>query len=647
MRKRFEYIIFLLVSRLLMWRILSFYRYFCDFITNSSLSLVGRSVYPAKAFCNLRIGWLPSIDLPKKNLKNHFRYLSFAALGLLMTKVSFCQENPIGVFEIKGCSTLDENRLDTMNSISEIMLVLFRDGYPYAMVDSSVSGADGRTVYQIVCGPRFRYVEVNWTGDQIDTLSLALHTNRVYRWEEVMVPRQDVLIRLANMGYPYSRVYTRSENIRQDTLELEHTLDTVRRIYVQEVQMKGDFQMNSQLFSRMTGISSDQVFSLDRIEQSKKIIRQWDFAELVSLEFDFNPYGVNLIYDMRNSQPSRFDLLIGLVPSNQPDKQYEITGNGYLDVRNQLKMGERIYLKFDKYTNTSQAFDVQLNFPYLPFIRAGILAEGQIDRRDSTVLDVHGRFGIQYQWKPSLRYAFFLQRDQSRLTGINTARLTRQARLPEELDYNFSAAGLSLIFQRLDHQINPRQGSVFRSTLTAGLRKLVWNGQILALELPPDQPSFRVQYQELPQRTVKTEIDVSWDKFIPIGLYSTFRLRTMGGWTWTSASLFQNEHRRLGGFQDFRGFPENSFLADAYSALTAEYRFLFGVESNVYAFTDVGFLHHPGADVNWNYPYSVGVGLNLGTKAGVFGISYAVGGQRNDPLSLSQSRINFGLMVNY
>ena len=568
-------------------------------------------------------------------------------LSFTLAKVSFCQQNNFKTIEFKGSCELDTSALDTLQTGEKILKHLLESGYPYATLDS-MSGVDYRTVgYVVDCGPIFRYVEVNWTGAQIAQLPVTHHTSRVYPWKEVMKTRREVLTRLANLGYPYTRIYTNPREIRNDTLVLEHTLDTIRRIYVQEVQMKGDFKMNSLLFGRMTGIAEDQVFSLDRIEQSKNVIRQWDFAKLDNLEYDFNPFGVNLIYDMSNGQPSRFDLLIGLVPSSQPNKQYEITGNGYLDVRNQLRMGERIYLKFDKYANSSQSFDIRFDFPYLPFIRSGVLAEGLIDRRDSTVLDVHGRLGLQYSWKPALKYAFFLQRDQSRLTGINTTRYMRSGVLPEELDYNYSAAGLNLTFQNLDHLINPRKGSVFRGTLIGGLRKLVWNGQILAIELPGDQPSFRQQYHELPQSTVKAEIDLSWEKFIPVALYGTFRFRSMVGWTWSSAGLYQNEYRRLGGFQDFRGFPENSFLADAFSAFTAEYRFLFGAESNVYAFTDVGFLHLPGDQATWNYPHSVGIGLNLGTKAGIFGISYAIGGQRHDPLSLDQSRVNFGLMVNY
>ncbi len=576
------------------------------------------------------------------------RYIhSMLLFGFMMVKVSFCQQNTFTDILFDGCGDLSVHSLDTLSDISEVLDQLFLYGYAYPVVDSVGITDEGEVRYRIDCGPQFRFVEIHWVGSLVDSLQIVQRKHHVYPWEEVMLPRTEILNHLANIGYPYSRVYTHPQMLKRDTLVMEHTLDTVRRVFVQDVELKGEFEMNPLLFSRMTGISGNQVFSMDRIEQSREVIRQWEFAELENIEYDFNPYGVNLIYNLRNRQPSRFDLLVGLVPSNLPDRQYEITGNGYLDVRNQLKMGERMFVKFDKYGHSSQAFDVQVDFPYLPFIRSGILAAGQIDRRDSTVLDVHGKLGVQYNWKPALRYAFFLQRDQSRLTGISTSRLKRQGVLPEDLDFNYSAAGLSMTLQKLDHLLNPRKGSMLRTSLTVGLRKLVWNAQILAIELPPDQTTFRAQYQALPERTVKVGVDVNWEKFIPVGMYSAFRFRTMGGGIWSSESLFQNELRRIGGFQNLRGFPENSFHADGYSISTAEYRFLFGEESNIYAFADAGFLHHPGSEPNWNFPYSVGIGLNLGTRAGIFGISYAVGGQRNDPLSLDQSRVNFGLMVNY
>ena len=382
---------------------------------------------------------------------------SILFFGFMMVKVSFCQQNTFTDIQFDGCGDLSFHNLDTLSEISEVLHELFLSGYAYPVVDSMGITHEGEVRYRIDCGPRFRFVEIHWMGSLVDSLQIVHHKSRVYPWEEVMVPRTEILNRLANIGYPYSRVYTHPQMLKRDTLVLEHTLDTVRRIFVQDVELKGDFEMNPLLFARMTGISENQVFSIDRIEQSQDVIRQWEFAELENIEYDFNPYGVNLIYNLRNRQPSRFDLLVGLVPSNLPDRQYEITGNGYLDVRNQLKMGERIFVKFDKYANSSQAFDVQVDFPYIPFVKSGILAEGQIDRRDSTVLDVQGKLGVQYNWKPALRYAFFLQRDQSRLTGVSTSRLKRQGVLPEDLDFNYSAAGLGMTLQRLDHLLNPRK----------------------------------------------------------------------------------------------------------------------------------------------------------------------------------------------
>ena len=567
-------------------------------------------------------------------------------VSIIATNLSYGQQDSM-LIQYRGDCSEGLIQSDSFLTEADISNLLFEKGYPYAQVDSVYDMENKVTTYLLECGPHFNYVHIHWTGQMAEELLAVQKRRKVISWREVLPQRENLLTGMVNKGYPYARLFTDPVAIRQDTLELEYSLDTIRRIYIQNVDLKGNFKMNQALFETMTGIGENQSFSLERIERSKQIIRQWDFADLKNLEYDFNPYRVNLIYHIEPSQPSRFDLLIGLVPSNHLNKKYEITGNAYLDIRNQLSMAERIYLKFDKYANSSQSIDLRFDFPYLPLIRSGILAEGLIDRRDSTVLDVHGRLGVQYRWRTNLKYAFFLQRDQSRLISIQSRRLSNTGKLPDELDYNYSAAGINLSFQTLDNTMNPRKGRVVHGTITAGLKKMVRNGQILAIELPSGQKSFQLQYDSLTQATVKSGLDISWDQYLPVALYSTIRLRAMAGWTWSTASLYQNELRRLGGFQDFRGFPEKSFLADAFSVWTVEYRFLFGAESNAFVFTDFGTLHQPGSTINWNFPYSVGIGLNLGTKAGVFGISYAVGGQRNEPLSLEQSRVNFGLMVNY
>src|SRR5690625_1001075 len=74
---------------------------------------------------------------------------------------------------------------------------------------------------------------------------------------------------------------------------------------------------------------------------------------------------------------------------------------------------------------------------------------------------------------------------------------------------------------------------------------------------------------------------MSWYNFVPVGSFATIRMRAMGEWLWSTHDLLDNELMRLGGFQNFRGFPEKLFLADIFGMGTFEYRFLFGPQSNV------------------------------------------------------------------
>lgn len=563
---------------------------------------------------------------------------------ILSVKIAACQQTSMLYQYSNGCP---ESLMLSDSSLTEEAFfdTLFQMGYPFSSIDTIRPTGSQPVAFNVECGPKINYATIIWRDSQ------HFFTNqskvKTILWNEVVLQREIMLTHMANIGYPYSRLYTQANGINGDTLILDYNIDTLRRLYIRDIEIEGNFAINETLFSAMTGVREGKLFSPDRLERSNQIIRFWDYAKLQKLAYDFNPYSVDLIYHIEAEQPSRFDLLIGLVPSNRPNINYEITGNAYLDIRNQLKMAERIYLKFDKYANSSQSFDLRFDFPYLPLIRSGLVAEGLIDRRDSSVLDVHGRIGVQYQWKPGLKYAFFLQRDQSRLITINARRLMNTGQLPDELDYNYSAAGLNVTYHTLDNTINPRKGRIVRGTLTGGLRKLVRNGQIVAMNLPSDRLSFQAQYDKLSPTTMKSEFDISWDEYLSIGDYSTLRFRAMSGGTWSSGALYENEQCRLGGFQDFRGFPEKSFHADIYGVMTGEYRFLFGAESNTFVFTDFGFIHQPVNGIEWNFPYSVGIGLNLGTKAGIFGISYSVGGQRGQRLSLDQSRVNFGLMVNY
>lgn len=514
-------------------------------------------------------------------------------------------------------------------------------GYPYASIDT----IQGKSI--ILCGPVIRTVGIEHQNLPTALATQAASSWQFQSWEDVLPQRKNLLSNLANLGYPYAQLSTDIIEIREDTLLLNYQIDTVHTVYIQKISIDGDLSINHDLFLNMIGLEQQQVFSWEEIQRSLEIIKNWNFVDFKNLTYDFNPFGVDLAYTIDKKDPSKFDVLVALIPSNQPNKQFDITGNAYLDLANQLNMAERIFLKFDKYNNASQSFDLRFQFPYLPIIRSGLIAEGQLDKRDSLVLDVSGKIGLQYSLNPRLQYAWFLQRDQSRLISINTAILQNSRQLPEDLDYNYSAVGFNINYNGLDQPRNPRKGSYFQSNITAGLKKNVENASILQIEFPNEDFSFSNLYDSLADRSLKVGLSMSMDRYFAIGQYATIRLRGQGAWTFGSEPLFENEKLRLGGLQNLRGFSEKIFVADYYGMGSAEYRYLFDAQSNIYAFTDFGILHNSSKGGRYNFPYSFGLGLNLGTKAGIFGISYALGAHKDQALSFSEGRVNFGFVLNY
>lgn len=535
----------------------------------------------------------------------------------------------------------DDQRFEQISSDS-MENYLFESGFPFAKVTES------KHQKIVECGPEIRYVKIVWREDSTLHYLPDEGQENVFEWKEVESHRHQILHHLASTGYPYAQLMTFPRKVRKDTLILEYNLEMLRQVKIAEVKVSEDFGMHLPTFCSMIGVKENQPFDIEKIRRSEGIIPRWDFAALDRIRYDFQPSGVNLEYILEEIDASQFDLLVALTPSNRPQQQYELTGNAYIDLQNQLNRAERIFFRFDKYANSSQSIDMRLDFPYLPILRSGVMAEGRLDRRDSSVLDVGARLGVQYSRDQRNHWTLFFKRDQSRLISIEEEWIKQNGVLPEELDFNYTAGGISFENNYLDHRMNPRKGYAVRWEFSGGMRKIIPNPKILAIEVnQSDGRSFEDQYATLEKTVIRTSVSMSWDQFVPVGSFATIRMRAMGEWLWSTHDLLDNELMRLGGFQNFRGFPEKLFLADIFGMGTFEYRFLFGPQSNVYVFSDFGALRHPEKDQSIDFPYSVGIGLNLGTKAGAFGISYAVGGRRKVPFSLSQSRLNFGLVVNY
>ena len=220
--------------------------------------------------------------------------------------------------------------------------------------------------------------------------------------------------------------------------------------------------------------------------------------------------------------------------------------------------------------------------------------------------------------------------------------------LPPNIDVNANSIGINYNWINTNYLYNPRNGNVLKVIVTAGLKKISQNNDIVNLN-DPANPSFNFTslYDSLKPNTYQFRLQINAAHFFPVAKRATLKTEINGG-LFQSQNVFRNELFQIGGYKLLRGFDEESIYATQYAVLTAEYRYLTGLNSYLFSFTDMGITKTRFQTTNFTNNFiSAGLGLSFETKVGILNVSYAIG-KRNDlkfDLSTS-SKIHFGY-INY
>jgi outer membrane protein assembly factor BamA len=271
-------------------------------------------------------------------------------------------------------------------------------------------------------------------------------------------------------------------------------------------------------------------------------------------------------------------------------------------------------------------------------------------KRDSSYLQLNGMLGIQYVISADKTLDFFYQAEHNYLLagGLDTNRIINSKILPPNIDVRSGSIGVGYQFQNTNYRLNPRKGNEVDITATAGIKKTIKNNDILNLK-DPSNPGFDFNslYDSIKPKTYQLKIVASAAHFFPLGKAAAFKTSGSFGWI-ESPQNFQNELFRIGGYRLLRGFDEESIYANKYAVFTGEYRYLLGINSYFFGFSDVGFTKTKFSATDYSNSFiSVGVGLEFETRFGLLNLSYAVGKRNDVKFDLrNSSKIHFGY-INY
>jgi outer membrane protein assembly factor BamA len=463
---------------------------------------------------------------------------------------------------------------------------------------------------------------------------------RIFYVEEVEKLAMALLQVAASDGFPFASVYLAQIKIENQQIKASLHLEKGRLVTFGEVKLVGNARISTAFLANYLGIKKGMPFNQSILQNSFKLLRDLHFLEVVqppTVIFSANKAIVRI--EATEKQQNQVEALMGVQTNERGNAQ--ITGTGIADFTNILARGEQFSVHFQRPQGATQELKLSGQYPYLAGSPFGVQGNMRQYRRDSTYSEVALEGGVKYFLRGSDCVHFFWNTYFSNLNSIQVAQIISEKKLPTILDLRQNTFGIAYQVQNVDNTLHPKKGYVFHLKASAGTRKVQPNNLITNLK-DPFLPNFSFQtlYDTLQKEVSMYHFLGKAMCFLPIGVHNTLKIALQsGGQFFSKTAAFQNEKFRIGGNQLMRGFNEQSIFTDFYAVGTAEYRILTGKNAFLYGFLDEGWVKNGKTQ---RFLTGIGIGTTLETKAGLFGVSYALGKDGRNALNFRDGKVHIG-----
>lgn len=452
---------------------------------------------------------------------------------------------------------------------------------------------------------------------------------------------------LENKGYPFARVRLDSLLLNGNSLVYRYRVDTGKLVLIDSFVNHGSSKISRNFIQNYIGIKKGSPYNESRVQNIDRLLAKLPYASVrEGTTIIFRDDKADLHFALDKRKVNSFDFLVGFLPNNANSGKILITGEARVHLQNAFKRGEEIFLEWQRLQPNSQRLQVRFAYPYLLNTPLGINTFFMLEKRDSSSLDLNFQLGLPYMVKANNYIKGFFKYMQTIVLVADTNFVKFNRRLPGNLDAVYNQYGVEAYYEKLDYLFSPREGFDLKLTASIGTRKIRENSQITGLSDPflPDY-SYGSLYDSIRRKSVKAELAWSVSYYQPLGKRNVLKLAHSGA-TVFNQNLLRNELLRIGGSKLLRGFDEISILCSSYALSTLEYRFMLQRNSYFSAFFDWAFIQRKFEGQRFHdFPLGFGAGINLETKIGIFGLTYALGRQQDQPISFRNSKLHIGYVA--
>ncbi|UEG51152.1 BamA/TamA family outer membrane protein [Ferruginibacter lapsinanis] len=562
-------------------------------------------------------------------------------------KINFVDKDTLFNPQSLKLTTSFSNNLACVNYINQLPGLLHSKGYPVASVDS-VAYYAGFAIIQLYVGKQFQKIKLHIDGGDKKLFSVVGNSERSLDVLQIQKLQQGILNYYENNGYPFASTYLDSISFNDVAMTATLKIDKGVLYHIDSIRVYGKAKISNVFLQQYLGIKNSSIYSREKLQNvGKRLLNLPYLQEQQPSDITLLGTGSILNLYLQPKPSSQINFLVGFLPADNQTGKLRFTGDVNLNLKNVLAHGETLLLNWQQLQAKSPRLNIGFQQPYIFRSPFGIDFSFNLFKKDSTFIQLNTQLGLQYLLSANQSGKIFFQQQSSVLlsSGVDTDQVKATKQLPLNIDVSATNVGLDYEWNNTNYLYNPIKGNELKLTASVGVKKITKNNDVLSLKDPLfDYGSL---YDSLKLKTYQFRVKISAAHFFPLGKLSTLKAVLNTG-LYNSENTFRNELFQIGGYKILRGFDEESIYATQYGVATAEYRYLLGLNSYLFAFVDAGWVknHYQSINVNNNF-ISSGAGLAFETKLGLLNISFAIGKRNDIKQDFRQAaKIHFGY-INY
>ncbi|HTO16935.1 MAG TPA: BamA/TamA family outer membrane protein [Edaphocola sp.] len=519
------------------------------------------------------------------------------------------------------------------------------EGYLSASLDSVHIIKDTLTAY-IHKGDIFRFGKIS-----LDSIpKVILNQSRIYdtqfegkllSFKRINSLMERILTYAENNGYPFASIKLSAinwENNNQFNAVVDYQAGPLT--YFDTIEIHGSSNVDYKFILAYLGLKNKQLYDEHSLVNLSKKIKELPFLEEEQpWEVSFSILRTKLKLYLKDKASNQVNALLGFQPNNDETKKFLWTADIQLLLNNTLGYGETFSVSYKNLQHKSPEFNSNILTPYLLGTKFALDAGFEYYARDTLFNGSGFELGLRYLFseRDYFRIGYHLQSNRVPSPDINFVQSNK--RLSNNADVRTDGLAFEYVLDKTDFRLNPRQGwNAFMSA--EGLKRIVKKNQaILSIN---DGFNYEQLYDTINNHPLQYKLAANLNYYLPLTKQISFWLAYQGAFI-SGNNLFQNELFQIGGFKTLRGFDEKAIFANHYHIGTIALKTILSQGSYFQLFSDFGkvFTQYNQLNIS-NVPLSLGMGLTLENKTGIFNFIVAVGKNQNETFQFKNTNVHFG-----